>query len=128
MLKNYLCANRHHFRSATATCPTPSCAAEVRPTDAHPLHDPTPAFAKLPPLPPDERPAPAPATPAPGVKHAIRWWAYVDGERVRRTSSMKDGDFGWDATCAPCGWDSRTGGALMSSVDRLVQDHKKGIL
>lgn len=133
-MKSYLCANRHHFHSTTPTCPTGGCTAEVRPTAVHPLHGRAPAFEKLPQLPEDQRPAatPAPApTPSPaaqdGVKHSIRWWAVVgDGERVRRTSGMKDTG-NWDATCS-CGWDSRTGGVIMNEVDRMAQAHKAGIL
>lgn len=115
-LKNYLCANRHHFRSDGPACPSPGCTAEVRPTAVNPYEGPAPAFEKLP---RGDWPEPAPV-----VAHRIRWWAWVDGERVPRTSTMKDGSFGWDATCA-CGWDSRTGGATMASVDKMVQAHKR---
>lgn len=116
-MKNYLCANRHHFRAPTAQCPSPGCAAEVRPTALHPLQGDVPSFAHLPKL--------ADPPPPPPTAHRIRWWAYVGGERVPRASSMKDKEFGWDATCV-CGWDSRTGGATMASVDQQVQEHKRG--
>lgn len=69
------------------------------------------------------RPGPAGA----GVKHTIRFWAYVDGERQRRTSDMRSGAYTWDATCA-CGWDSATGGSAMAAVDNLVAAHKEGLL
>lgn len=55
--------------------------------------------------------------------HKISFFAYVDGERTRRTSTMPNSAFGWDATCG-CGWDSKTGGAVMAEVDRMVAAHK----
>lgn len=117
-MDNYLCANRHHFRADSPRCPVSGCTAEVRHTAVNPLEGPAPAFEKLP---RGDWPA---ATAPPPTKHSIRWWAYVDGERVRRTSSMADRDYTWDATCA-CGWDSGTGGEPMADVDRLAQAHKR---
>jgi hypothetical protein len=121
-VKFYLCANRHHFAARTPRCPSPGCTAEVRSTAADPLSGDVPAFERLPRLEGAEEPAPAP--PAADVKHSTRWWAYEDGNRVRRRSDMRDGDYRWDATCA-CGWDSGTGGAAMGDVDKMVQEHKR---
>jgi hypothetical protein len=72
------------------------------------------------PLPASEPPPAA----TPTGKHSIRWWAYIDRGRSRRTSSMKDNEYRWDATCS-CGWDSDTGGDTMGNVDKLVQEHKR---
>jgi len=83
-----------------------------------------PSFKHLPRLNPEEAAA-TPTTPVTGGKHAIRWWAYVDGKRVRRRSDMRDGAYRWDATCGPCGWDSNTGGDTMAAVDQQVQEHKR---
>ena len=124
MANFYLCANRHHFAARSPVCPYPGCTAEVRPTTMDPLQGDIPAFEKLRRLPdaPLESPLPA-SSPAPAATHSIRWWAYIDGVRSRRTSSMKDGEYRWDATCS-CGWDSDTGGDTMGNVDKLVQEHK----
>lgn len=123
-MNNYLCANKHHFRSKTPRCPSPGCNAEVRPTAISPSTDGSvPNFKHLPRLPgqPAGRPSPIPD----GTKHSIRWWAYIDSGRSRRTSSMRDNEYRWDATCA-CGWDSATGGDTMANVDKLVAEHKRG--
>lgn len=56
------------------------------------------------------------------TKHAIRWWVYAGTERIPRTATMR-GQWAYDATCS-CGWDSRTGGAVRSYVERAVADHK----
>ena len=63
------------------------------------------------------------------TKHTIIWWAlrYDSQEnrmmRVRRESWMRDGDFGWDASCS-CGWDSLEGGALASYIRKGIDNHK----
>lgn len=58
--------------------------------------------------------------------HRIHWFVYVGHgetrERIPRTSGMR-GLWDYDATCE-CGWDSRTGGAVRSYVEREVADHK----
>jgi hypothetical protein len=61
--------------------------------------------------------------------HKISWWVYPTGpnagynpERIRHTAQMR-GWVAWDATCE-CGWDSKTGGAVRSSVERDVWGHK----
>lgn len=156
-MQAYLCANNHHFRSATPRCPNPNCTAEIRPTKVDPMHGRAPDFKNLQPLPGGARgdlgdsvfmseggreaaqrsrekarakgEANDTVVPESGreVKHSIRWWAYVDGGRVPRQSTMKSGQFGWDVTCS-CGWESRTGGATMASLDRTVAAHKEGIL
>jgi hypothetical protein len=61
-------------------------------------------------------------TDANGVEHAITWWVWAGGEKMRHTAQMR-GQWGWDASCT-CGWESRTGGATRGSVQRDVDDHK----
>lgn len=122
-MNSYLCANGHHFTSPSPRCPRVGCTAEIRPTAQSPLGGSVPDFKHLPRL--AGAPAPASSPASDGTKHAIRWWAVFASERVRRTSTMKDNDYVWDATCS-CGWDSRTGGATMGHVDQLVQEHKRG--
>jgi hypothetical protein len=124
-MQSFLCAQGHHFRAPRPACPSPGCTAEIRPTAMDPSTDGgKPSFKHLPRLPDAPLSSPLPASsPAPSTRHAIRWWAVIDGERIRRTSTMKDSG-NWDATCS-CGWDSRTGGALMGYVDKLVQEHKR---
>lgn len=114
-MKSYLCANRHHFTSRNPRCPSPGCDAEVRPTAMAPTTDGSPpSFQHLPKL--ADRPAPV-------VAHRIRWWAYIDSGRSRRTSPMKDNEFLWDATCS-CGWDSATK-STMGAIEKLVEEHKR---
>lgn len=129
-MKSYLCASGHHFRAVKPRCPYPGCTAEVRPTAMDPSTDGTkPSFKHLPKLAeaPLSVPLPAsnlaPVNSAP-ARHSIRWWAYIDRGRSRRTSSMKDNEFRWDATCS-CGWDSDTGGDTMTNVDKLAKEHKQ---
>jgi len=127
-MKSFLDAAGHHFRSATPRCPYPGCTAEVRPTAMDPSTDgDKPSFKHLPKLADAPLEAPLPASspvPAatPTVKHSIRWWAVVDGERVRRKSDMKDSEHVWEATCS-CEWESPWSGT-MADVDKLVQEHK----
>ena len=55
--------------------------------------------------------------------HRISWWVYGDGhQRIRPTNVMR-GHWDYDATCS-CGWDTKTGGAMLSYVRERVQDHK----
>jgi hypothetical protein len=59
--------------------------------------------------------------------HKIQWWAYArDGlggiEKIRRSHSMR-GTWGYDVTCS-CGWESKTGGAIRSYIEREVWWHK----
>lgn len=54
--------------------------------------------------------------------HRIAWWVYIDGQRVRRAAMMR-GLWGYDATCS-CGWETQTGGAVRSYIDREVWHHK----
>ena len=62
------------------------------------------------------------------AKPKISWWVYVGGrdgipwERIRHQATMR-GWVAWDATCT-CGWDSQTGGAVRSYVEREVWTHK----
>jgi len=52
----------------------------------------------------------------------MTWWVYAGAERIRRNRTMR-GQWGYDVTCS-CGWDSRTGGAVRSYVERLIWEHK----
>jgi hypothetical protein len=61
-------------------------------------------------------------TDASGVKHAITWWVWAGGQKMRHTARMA-GTWGWDASCT-CGWASRTGGATKGSVQGDVDNHK----
>lgn len=58
------------------------------------------------------------------VSHRVSWYVYVDGQRIRRTASMR-GAWAYDVECS-CGWYTRTGGAVKSYVDSLVWEHKHG--
>lgn len=57
--------------------------------------------------------------------HSIRWFVYETpgGRLIPRTSSMRGRWPGYEAKCS-CGWESHTGGAVRSYVERLVADHK----
>lgn len=52
----------------------------------------------------------------------IRWFAVTEGRRIPATKNLR-GTWGWDATCS-CGWDSRTGGAVLRYVREQVSLHK----
>lgn len=57
--------------------------------------------------------------------HRISWWVYTGNgqERIRRTAKMRGWWPGYDVTCS-CGWETRTGGAVRSYVEREVWLHK----
>ena len=61
-------------------------------------------------------------TPEQKREHRISWFVWADGEKIPHTSGMR-GTWGHDARCS-CGWETRTGGAVKSYVQRLVDDHK----
>lgn len=54
--------------------------------------------------------------------HKITWFVVVDGQRIRRTSTMR-GTWGYDVDCS-CGQQTRTGGATRSHIEGRVYDHK----
>ena len=59
--------------------------------------------------------------------HRIRWFVYVydsSGRRYRlpRQASMR-GVWGYDVECS-CGWQTTTGGAIRSYVEREARQHK----
>lgn len=60
------------------------------------------------------------------MEHRIRHLVYgVPGDRstlIPRESSMR-GPWACEARCS-CGWETRTGGAVRSYIDREVADHK----
>ena len=55
-------------------------------------------------------------------KVTIKWFVWAGDQKMRHESSMR-GTWGWDAECS-CGWQTRTGGAIRSSVESDVQLHK----
>jgi mannose/cellobiose epimerase-like protein (N-acyl-D-glucosamine 2-epimerase family) len=54
--------------------------------------------------------------------HRIEWFVYAGRERLRHTANMR-GAWGYDAVCE-CGWETRTGGAVLSYVKTEVWIHK----
>jgi hypothetical protein len=56
-------------------------------------------------------------------KVQIKWFVYAGEEMISYNSTMR-GTWGWDATCS-CGWATKTGGAIRSSVLAEVQNHKR---
>lgn len=56
------------------------------------------------------------------TSHRIRHFVYAGDELIPRESGMR-GAWPCEAKCS-CGWETRTGGAVRSFVDRLVADHK----
>lgn len=55
-------------------------------------------------------------------KVTIKWFVYAGDEKIPHTSHMR-GEWGYDFECS-CGYQSRTGGALLRYVRDLVTDHK----
>lgn len=55
-------------------------------------------------------------------QHRIRWYVYAGDALVPREATMR-GAWPCDAKCS-CGWESRTGGAVRSHVQHLVNVHK----
>jgi len=60
------------------------------------------------------------------TKHSIRYFAIDGGNRIPNNRSMGTKTWKWDATCAPCGWDSQTGGVDHAKIVELVAGHKAG--
>lgn len=62
----------------------------------------------------------------PVIEHRIRHYVYlVPGDRstlIPRERSMQ-GPWPCEAKCS-CGWETRTGGAVRSWINREVEDHK----
>lgn len=56
------------------------------------------------------------------TEHKIRWWVWAGNERIPRNAQMR-GQWGYDATCS-CGWDTHTGGAVRSYVEKEIYFHK----
>jgi hypothetical protein len=56
------------------------------------------------------------------TKVRIKWFVYAGDEKIPYESSMR-GTWGYDAECS-CGWKTRTGGAIRSSVISDVRLHK----
>jgi len=57
------------------------------------------------------------------TKANIKWFVYAGNEKIRYNKTMR-GVWGYDATCS-CGWESKTGGAIRSSVEAEVYAHKR---
>jgi hypothetical protein len=55
-------------------------------------------------------------------KVSIKWFAvFADGSKMRNVQGFSHN--AWDAECS-CGWITRTGGAIKTSVLRDVENHK----
>lgn len=55
--------------------------------------------------------------------HRISWFVYVDGKQIPRQATMR-GQWGYDVKCS-CGWETSTGGAVRSYIEREAWFHKK---
>lgn len=55
-------------------------------------------------------------------KHQIKWFVYSGGKKIRRESTMR-GRWDYDVTCS-CGWETNTGGAILSYMRFEVWYHK----
>jgi len=62
--------------------------------------------------------------------HRIRWFVYTGRvteagrERIPRTAAMRGPwPAGYDVVCS-CGWETRTGGAVRSYIEREIRWHK----
>lgn len=55
-------------------------------------------------------------------EHKIRWFVYLAGEKIPRTSTMR-GQWGYDVECS-CGWKTNTGGGVRSWLEQEVWEHK----
>jgi hypothetical protein len=56
------------------------------------------------------------------TKVTIKWFVYAGEEKIRYNATMR-GTWGYDAECS-CGWETKTGGAIKSSVQADVELHK----
>lgn len=56
------------------------------------------------------------------TEHRIRHYVHSGDTIVPRESTMR-GEWPCEAKCS-CGWETRTGGAVRSCIDRMVADHK----
>lgn len=54
--------------------------------------------------------------------HRIRHYVYAGDTLIPRESGMR-GAWACEAKCS-CGWETRSGGALLSFIKREVADHK----
>jgi len=55
-------------------------------------------------------------------KVQIKWFAvFSDGSKMRNNQGFVHN--AWDVTCS-CGWETKTGGAIKSSVQADVDSHK----
>lgn len=57
------------------------------------------------------------------IKHRMRWFVYVDGERIPHTATMR-GQWGYDVECSCGEFVTRTGGAVRSYIEQEVWHHK----
>lgn len=57
-------------------------------------------------------------------KAQIKWFVYSMGQKLPKTSSMRGAWDGYDFECS-CGFQSKTGGAVKSCVEDLVENHKR---
>jgi hypothetical protein len=59
------------------------------------------------------------------TEHRIRHYVYAGDELIPREASMR-GAWPCEAKCS-CGWQTHTGGAVRSYIDRLVEEHKDDV-
>ena len=57
-------------------------------------------------------------------KVQIKWFVYSMGQKLPKTASMRGSWDGYDFTCS-CGYESKTGGAVKSWVNEIVELHKR---
>lgn len=66
-------------------------------------------------------------TPAQKAAHRISWFVIdhdrTTGEKIKIPREGRIIGLGYDAECS-CGWESKTGGAIMARVEDAVWDHK----
>lgn len=70
------------------------------------------------------------ANTATATAHRMTWYVFTGGldsngrpEKIRKTAGMRGMWPGYDVVCT-CGFESRTGGATLTSIKATVADHK----
>lgn len=62
------------------------------------------------------------ATKGADMQHRIRWYVYAGEVMIPRESTMR-GEWPCEAKCS-CGWETKTGGAVRSFIEKAIADHK----
>ena len=52
----------------------------------------------------------------------IKWFVYAGEEKIRYNKTMR-GQWGYEASCS-CWWETRSGGAVRSSIQWEIETHK----